>query len=600
MQHLYALASVFLLLPGLSRAAEDSPPERLLPASTQLYLRWDGVDAHKEAYGKTSLGRMMKGDTGAFITGIFDKLQSTSASLLTVETLRRGMEPKTLKKMQADAKAAAKLIPQIGKHGFILAGELRRLEPPQGNLFFILPGMGENPDPFFGALRLAIGLSEGQIKEQNIAGRSVASLELPPVNLVWWVEGKHAVFVLSTDNPESIVKNMTSPDRDRLTDQPLFQRVAAFKKFETDSRAFVDVFDLVRMGARVRKEMPKLLDDLGMMGLRNLVLYSGFEGRAARGLLEWDMPGPRKGLLTLLTGKPFQLGDVPPLPPDVVNWSMSNFDIAALYDIGYKAAEQIVSLVSPEDVPKVKESIKQVNDFLGVDLRKDLLGSLGERFVSYTSPADGPLFFGQTLMFRVKDAEKLEGSLEQIIKNLGAASGKEIRIKKRDYHGAVIREVYVQEKGFFFVPTYTIQKDWLMLSLYPQPVQAFIQRSKGELTSWKPSEQTKTTLSKLPSEFVSITYSDPRPAVKQLMAIAPIIAGLVSSFNPSLNFDVGSLPATQEVTKHLFPNISVTSDDGKTLRQYSLDSLALPSDIAGLDTYSLLIALGFILPRIAN
>ncbi len=600
MRHLYALASVFLLLPGLSSAAEDSPPERLLPASTQLYLRWDGVDAHKEAYGKTSLGRMMKGDTGTFITGIFDKLQTTSASLLTVETLRRGMEPKTLKKMQADAKAAAKLIPQIGKRGFILAGELRRLEPPQGSLFLILPGMGEDPDPFFGALRLAIGLSEGQIKERKIAGRLVASLELPPVNLAWWVEGKHAVFVLSTDTPENIVKNMTSPDHDRLTDQPLFQQVASFKRFETDSRAFVDVFDLIRMSARLRKEMPKLLDDLGMMGLRSLVLYSGFEGRAARGLIEWDMPGPRKGLLTLFTGKPFQLGDVPPLPPDVVNWSMSNFDIAALYDIGYKAAEQIVSLVSPEDVPKIKESIKQVNDFLGIDLRKDLLSSLGDRFVSYTSPADGPLFLGQTLLFKVKDAEKLEGALEQIIKNLSAAVGKEIRIKKRDYHGAVIREVYVQEKGFFFVPTYTIHKDWLMLSLYPQPVQAFIQRNKGQLAAWKPSEQTKSSLSKLPSEFVSISYSDPRPAVKQLMAIAPIIAGLVTSFNPSLNFDVGSLPATQEVTKHLFPNISVTSDDGKTLRQDSLDSLALPSDIAGLDTYSLLIALGFILPRIAN
>ncbi len=600
MRHLYALASVFLLLPGLSSAAEDSPPERLLPASTQLYLRWDGVDAHKEAYGKTSLGRMMKGDTGAFITGLFDKLQTTSASLLTVETLRRGLEPKALKKMQADAKAAAKLIPQIGKHGFILAAELRQLDPPQGNLFLILPGMGEDPDPFFGALRLAIGLSGGEIKERKIEGHLVASLELPPVNLAWWVEGKHAVLVLSTDNSETTVTNLTASGHAPLTEQPLFQRVASFKKFQTDARAFLDVSAFVKMGAKRGKEMSKLLDDLGMMGLRSLVLYSGFEGRAERGLVEWDMPGPRKGLLTLLTGKPFQLGDVPPLPPDVVNWSMSNFDIAALYDTGYKAAEQIVSLVSPEDVPKIKESIKQVNDFLGIDLRKDLLGSLGDRFVSYTSPADGFLFFGQTILFKVKDAEKLEGSLEQIIKNLGAASGKEIRIKKRDYHGAVIREVYVQEKGFFFVPTYTIHKDWLILSLYPQPVQAFIQRSKGQLAAWKPSEQTKNSLSKLPSEFVSITYSDPRPAVKQLMAIAPIIAGLVGSFNPSLNFDVGSLPATQEVTRHLFPNISVTSDDGKTLRQDSLDSLALPSDIAGLDTYSLLIALGFILPRIAN
>jgi hypothetical protein len=118
-------------------------------------------------------------------------------------------------------------------------------------------------------------------------------------------------------------------------------------------------------------------------------------------------------------------------------------------------------------------------------------------------------------------------------------------------------------------------------------VQAFIQRGKGEAAVWKPSPLVQESLKRLPQEFISISYSDPRPSLRQLMSIAPLIAGAVSSFNPQLNFEVGSLPSTQEVTKHLFPNLSVTSDDGKTLRQDSLDSLALPFDVTGLDTYSL-------------
>jgi len=151
---------------------------------------------------------------------------------------------------------------------------------------------------------------------------------------------------------------------------------------------------------------PVSLDDLGLMGLRNLVLYSGFDGRAERGLIEWDMPGPRKGLLTLLSGKPFKLGDVPPLPSDVVSWTMTNFDVAAFYDTAYQAAEQIVGLVSPDDVPKVKEIAKQANDLLGVDLRKDLLGSLGDQLAYYTSPADGPFTLGQTVLFNKALARK--------------------------------------------------------------------------------------------------------------------------------------------------------------------------------------------------
>jgi hypothetical protein len=588
MRHPHALAFVLLLLPGLSGAAEDVP-ERLLPATTQIYLRWDGIDAHKDAYAKTSLGQMMKGDTGAFITGLFDKLQTSAAALLTIDTLRRGLDPKTLKKMQADARAAATLFPQLGKRGFILAGELRQLEPPQGELFLILPGMGADPDPLFGALRLAIDLGQGKIQEQKIAERTVSSLELGPLRLAWWAEGQHAVLALSTDKPETLVKKLTAENRKALTENPLFRRLAGFTKFETNSRAFVDMAALVQLGAKRGKETAQLLDDLGLMGLRGLVLYSGFEGRAERGLIEWDMPGPRKGLLTLLSGKPFQLGDIPPLPPDAVSWTMTNFDAALFYDTAYRAAEQIVGLLSPDDLPQVKQFVKQANEFLGVDLRKDLLGSLGSQFAYYTSPADGPFTLGQTVLFKVKDADKLRSALEQIIQNLATAAGKQVRIKKRDYQGVVIHEVHVKAEGFIFVPSYAIHKDWLVLGWYPQAVQAFVQRSKGGLAVWKPSPTVKESLDKLPKEFVSISYTDPRPSLKQLMSIAPLIAGAVSSFNPQLNFEVGSVPATQEVTKHLFPNISVTSDDGKILRQESLDSLALPLDITGLDTYSLFV-----------
>ncbi len=227
-------------------------------------------------------------------------------------------------------------------------------------------------------------------------------------------------------------------DRLPLTDSPLFKRIAGFNKFETSARAFVDVAAFVKMGGKRNKEVAKLLDDLGLNGLRSLVMYSGFEGRAERGLIEWDMPGPRKGLLTLLTGKPFKLGDVPPLPPDVVSWTMTNFDAAAFYDTAYRAAEQIVGLVSPDDVPKIKEFTKQANDLLGVDLRKDLLGSLGDQFAYYTSPGDGPFTLGQTVLFKVKDADKLQATLEQIIKSLGngvrqAGAHQEARLSRRGH-----------------------------------------------------------------------------------------------------------------------------------------------------------------------
>src|SRR5581483_5501425 len=68
MRYRLVLCLLAFALPGVVRAQE---PEQLLPATTQVYLRWDGVEAHRAAYEKTALGKMMKGDTGEFVSKTF-------------------------------------------------------------------------------------------------------------------------------------------------------------------------------------------------------------------------------------------------------------------------------------------------------------------------------------------------------------------------------------------------------------------------------------------------------------------------------------------------------------------------------------------------
>src|SRR5262249_61606987 len=56
----YGIVALLLLVPGVVRAQDA--PEQLLPATTQLYLRWDGIEAHRADYEKLALGQMLKGD----------------------------------------------------------------------------------------------------------------------------------------------------------------------------------------------------------------------------------------------------------------------------------------------------------------------------------------------------------------------------------------------------------------------------------------------------------------------------------------------------------------------------------------------------------
>jgi hypothetical protein len=584
MRHCAALLLAVAVVPAL-RA--DDAPEHLLPAGAQLFVRFDGISAHEAAYKRSSFGQMMQGDAGTFISNLYKQIQDGVGMGLAVEQLLRGAPPARIKQLQADARAATRLLDILARKGFLLAVEVRKLEPPQVQMTFVLPTGILQFDALAGALRLGAALGKVDVKERKISGRDVASLDLEGIFLTWWIEGKHVMLTLGTDAPDVAVRTIAEGKHPRLTEAPLYRRIKGFDKFETAARAYIDMASLVRLGLGRGGDVRKLLDDLGLEGLQSLVFYSGFDGRAERSLVEWDMAGSRKGVFSLVAGKPFGLSELPPLPPDVVSWSMSNFDLVALHDLGFKTAENVVRLIFPDQVAKVEEVRKQANVLLGISLRDDLFAAMGGRIVQYSSPAEGPFTLGQTFLFKVKDPAKLQGAIEQAVKNLAGLSGTTVKIKKRPYRGVDLRLVQLQVPGFPFVPTYAVTGDWLVVGFFPQQVEGFVARSKGVMPAWKPSPDVADSLQKLPREFISISYSDPRASLKTLLSIAPLIGGTIASTSPEMNFDVGSLPNAQEVTRHLFPNLSVTTDDGKTLRSESRNSLELGFDLSGIDTYTL-------------
>src|SRR5262249_22990590 len=160
----------------------------------------------------------------------------------------------------------------------------------------------------------------------KVGAKVVSHLELKgsPVNVAWWVEGKHAVLIATTEKPEAAVKRMTTKS-DRLATNPLYKKVTGFKQFETGARAFVDVAGIVQVVKAHKakgKELGKVIDALGLDGVKSAVFSSGFDAPAERSLVEIDTPGPRKGLLKLFAAKPFSVSEVPPLPEDVISWSM--------------------------------------------------------------------------------------------------------------------------------------------------------------------------------------------------------------------------------------------------------------------------------------
>jgi hypothetical protein len=577
-----------LLLPSTVLRAAEAPegPEALLPASTQVYLRWDGIPAHRAAYAKTALGQTLAGETGTFVFGLFAQAREAMNSALTAEQLLSGLPPEELQKVQAHTADAAQFLNELVQRGFVLAGEFTSVDPPRGRAFFILPESGARPGPLFGTIQLGLALAKVPVTESKIADRTVSRAEIKPVHLAWWTEKGHAVFYVGTDAPDAILREMLDAAKPKLTANPLFRRIVGFREFETSARSFVDLPAVVKLAAKEPKAA-KLVDDLGLVGAGEIAFYYGYDGTAQRERIEWSVPGPRKGLLKLLEGAPLQWTDLPPLPPDVIGWSISNLAAQTFYDVGLQAIERLTAFFSPEDVESVKSFQALANTALGIDLRKDLLGGLGNKIVFYTAPSEGPLVLGQTMLIQVKDGKKLQSTLDQAVKSLLKTLGKDVSLRKRTYRGAEVREIRSRTPGFFFEPTYSIHNGWLAISFFPQAIQGYIARADGRLERWQPTDAMRAVLDSLPKKAIRVSYSDPRPALRLILSFAPVIAGTIKSFSPEVTFEIDSIPNAQEVTRLLFPDVSVATDDGKVVRLESRSSLGLTLAGSGTETFGL-------------
>lgn len=570
-----ALALLLLFLPSLASAQDSS--ERLLSEKTQVYLRWDGIEAHRAAFDKTALAKILQGDLGRFFSESVKQAKDKFGAFLSIDQMLGGLPPDQVQKIQTDGAEAIKLLDILNKHGVILGIEVRGLDPPAAQGTLIFPNAGKPDGPFLALIRTISYLAKIDLKEQKISGRSVFVVPAGPVQIAAWIEGADAVLTIGTEKPDAMIQRIAA-NGPGLHQQPLFQQVQGFKEFETGTRGFVELASLVQLGRSRGKEVAALIDDLGIAGLKSLTFYSGFDGPAERSLVELHIPGPRKGLLKLAGTKAFKLADLPAMPPDVTNFSATNLDWTALFDVGKNAVEGVLKIVAPDEAKQVAPFLEQANQFLGINLREDLLGSLDTLMMQYSSPSEGIFSLGQVTLIKVKDANRLQGALDNIAKKLSGNPGVPVAIKKKPYHGVELRELEIRSPGIFYAPTYGVYNNWFVFSLYPQPVHGYILRATDALAVWKPGDALKKNLDKFPGEYVSVSVSDPRPTVRFLLSLLPTLVAGVNSASQFTGFslDVSLLPNAQEVTQHLFPNVSISTDDGKTLRLETRASLALP------------------------
>lgn len=630
------LALVALAAPAVAQ----EPPEKLLSPTTQLFVRWDGIGPHRDAYKASAVGSIMAGPTGDSVRALLARIPKELGSNLLAEPLLAGKSPTELRAVHTDLKNAEKLLDLIADKGVVVAAEVNEPRPtlgglgkalggllggdgpspnsflPDARIYVIIPDVGEKSDIPFSAATL-IGRQMSRTEGSGVtplpadAGTVGITFPVPeggPVRAGCWMEGSHFVLYLGTKSFADAVRELRANAKaGGITNHALFQRARKLGEFESVARGFVDTASVIGLARRFAGPfVPGLsdkLDDIGLGNLKAVVFSSGFQGKESRALYEFDLPGERKGLATILKPSPVTLADLPPLPPDVSRFSLLRIDPKATYEAGLTlfdalAVDESFGIEaggkSPAELSKLRKATieRELTKALGLNVREDLLPHLGDRVCVFQSPTEGLSVFGTVVCVSVKDGAKVRTAAERLNRALEQLAGGPMKVRKKVLAGVEIREVYGRGFGIF-TPSYAVVGDWLVIAGHPQPVQGLVLRHKGQLEKWKPDADTAARLAKMPADAIGLQYCNPKSTVQNLCTIGPLaISTIGNAFNRGNDtefdpFDVGLIPNGHELSKHLFPNLTYTRDDGKTVRVEVNESFGLPLEFMGVEPFTI-------------
>jgi hypothetical protein len=431
------------------------------------------------------------------------------------------------------------------------------------------------------------------VREEKVGGRTftvVRPTQAPGAAVFWSAEGTSVYSAMGTPG-----SGFADEFFDRVSGKTATPSLAADPEFRactgrvgnagSEFRLFLRVaplFDLAVKGLSMAPAdaLPSFLTPLGVKaalsalgldGLRALAFASTAEGDHSVNETFVLAPSPRKGLLALGGDAPVDLALLERVPAEACSFSVQGLRVGELWDTLFRA----LGALSTEWEKKVADAIARLETANGVNIRKDLLGSIGEQCVSYSKPTKG-LAIGMapdvTFLVPLRDPaafEKAARALSDALVGTGS-----VALKEADLEGTKIRSFSIKMGGggggfpglgmnpfASIAPAYAVKGNLLVASLSRTSLQrALRQLGQGGGEGGAANEGYRRFAGKIPSGVAGISYGDPRPTVGMLYTTVTSFLPLAAAGH-DLPFDLNSLPPAEAITKHLFGKVSYSKGD---------------------------------------
>ncbi|TXT34299.1 MAG: hypothetical protein FD138_1695, partial [Planctomycetota bacterium] len=313
----------------------------------------------------------------------------------------------------------------------------------------------------------------------------------------------------------------------------------------------------------------KVMDVLGITKLKSFAAVSGLDKTGMHSVSSITTDGTPTGLFDLIPDKPITLDEFKKVPANVVNATVSRFDLAYLYDRVMTGVEQI----DPNARAMAEQQIRAIEPQLGFSIKGDVFEGLGDTWSFYSSASEGIAIPvpGIVITASVRKQEGLAKALNVLVmaaRGVLANAGPQAPFSIQDFSAR-------NEKGYRIVinnlpiqvqPTWVLTKDQLVIGLTPQLVSSHLSATSN--SSLADNEHVKAAF-KWNSKPLVVSYSDPKPGVQTVFT-------LVNQFGPfamaqmaqqGINFNLPPLPPIGDIEKHLLPTVTTmgrTSNGWKT------------------------------------
>jgi hypothetical protein len=547
------VAAATLLTLALSAGVRSGRADTLaehLPADAVAYAGWAGADALGPSYQNSNLKTFLE-------------------ALKLPELFRENFAKQMAKNNAPDKADEVKLVEDL------VAAVTASPSAFSVGPLVTLPNGKPMPE-------IAFVAKVGAAKAADLAGRLDRAKEKnrkpdePPAGV--FASGEYLTVHVGGPSIEEKLKKVTVADS--LASNAAFKAAMAHvnKGKEPAASLYIDGQTLVSLisaaidGAnnpQLKQYWPVIREGLGIDALRGVAWAGNFDGKNWQSSTFVGMTERRVGLLSFLDPKPMSEGAIRFVPASATTAGVFRFDGARfLADV-----QRTATLVGPDAPRQLDRAFAQIFAVTGVDVKLDLLPSLGDEFIVYGSPdAAGNSLRGLALVNKLKDparAEQAFTALENITNLTIAQRSPDAKVQFRTENLAapfdkVVAHVIATEQ---VSPAWAIHEGVFYFAMSLPTLQSAVERGNGaagpkEKGSLAENLQFAELRKRLGQDAItSFAYSDLVKSAPETYELVNRAVERAARNNPDMPF---KLPPLEKLMPALGPVLQVywTDTDG--------------------------------------